>query len=356
MSEIWLSYNGKVLGHNNKILDSMTNINSRTLRFRFSNTSYTPRAGTTSRKGYWNAYDAANGIWDWNYNSNDWYQAFYNCLKPSVLGSGNTVSLISAGKMTGTSRVITMKEMFRSCSSLTSVIPFTPSEVTNMSYMFSGCTSLTSMPTIDTSSVTDMSYMFSGCSNLGSVAWLNTGACTTMLYMFELCSNLTTVPLFNTQSVTIMNSMFNRCASLVSVPQFNTASVTSMNAMFTGCSALETVPLFNTSACTNMSDMFSGSGIKTVPLMDTALVTTMKNMFLSCYSLESIPLFNTSSCGNMDYAFSDCYKVESGALALYQQASSQANPPTSHILCFSNCGRDTTTGAAELAQIPSGWK
>jgi len=54
--------------------------------------------------------------------------------------------------------------------------------------------------------------------------------------------------------------------------------------------------------------------------------------------------------------FYNCYKVESGALALYQQASTQATPPSSHSGTFSNCGRDTVTGAAELAQIPSNWK
>lgn len=39
-----------------------------------------------------------------------------------------------------------------------------------------------------------------------------------------------------------------------------------------------------------------------------------------------------------------------------QQASTQANPPANHSYTFTNCGRDTPTGAAELAQIPSGWK
>jgi hypothetical protein len=54
--------------------------------------------------------------------------------------------------------------------------------------------------------------------------------------------------------------------------------------------------------------------------------------------------------------FYNCYKVESGAYALYQQASTQTTPPSSHSNTFRNCGRDTTTGAAELAQIPSDWK
>jgi len=57
----------------------------------------------------------------------------------------------------------------------------------------------------------------------------------------------------------------------------------------------------------------------------------------------------------MTQTFHNCTKVESGALALYQQASTQTRPPSSHTYCFRSCGSDTTTGAAELAQIPSSW-
>jgi hypothetical protein len=54
--------------------------------------------------------------------------------------------------------------------------------------------------------------------------------------------------------------------------------------------------------------------------------------------------------------FYDCYSVESGALALYQQASTQANPPLEHYRTFSNCGTQTQTGLAEFNQIPNDWK
>jgi hypothetical protein len=57
----------------------------------------------------------------------------------------------------------------------------------------------------------------------------------------------------------------------------------------------------------------------------------------------------------MDHMFYRCTKVESGALALYQQASAQAIVP-SHDRTFYQCGSNTVTGAAELAQIPSDWK
>jgi hypothetical protein len=58
----------------------------------------------------------------------------------------------------------------------------------------------------------------------------------------------------------------------------------------------------------------------------------------------------------MNNTFGQTLNVEGGALALYQQASSQTNPPSSHSQTFYDCGKNTTTGAAELSQIPSDWK
>jgi surface protein len=85
-------------------------------------------------------------------------------------------------------------------------------------------------------------------------------------------------------------------------------------------------------------------------------VTDISDMFGDCTSLTTISLFDTSSVTNMNRTFSGCTNVQSGALALYQQASSQTTPPTLHTGTFHNCGSDTVTGAAELAQIPSSWK
>lgn len=129
------------------------------------------------------------------------------------------------------------------------------------------------------------------------------------------------------------SDLFYAAAWLLEVIDANSSNVTNMSFMFSFCSALTTAQLFDTSSVTNMSYMFH-----------------------NCNVLTSVPLFNTSSVTNMSNMFNNCYKVESGALALYTQASAQANPPASHTSTFRNCGRDTATGAAELAQIPSDWK
>lgn len=112
----------------------------------------------------------------------------------------------------------------------------------------------------------------------------------------------------------------------------NTTGITSMARMFYDCISLTSVAVFNTTSVTNMSYMFE-----------------------SCESLITVPLLNTSSVTNMDYAFDFCRYVESGALAMYQQASSQATPPSRHTGTFRYCGASTVSGHTELDQIPSSW-
>jgi len=106
---------------------------------------------------------------------------------------------------------------------------------------------------------------------------------------------------------------------------------------------------------TDFTKLLCYSNIVEVLGANTTGITNMDSMFRACTSLTSIPLFDTSKVTNMDYTFERCLKVQSGALALYQHASTQAIPPTNHTDTFSDCGSDTTTGAEELAQIPSSW-
>ena len=112
----------------------------------------------------------------------------------------------------------------------------------------------------------------------------------------------------------------------------------------------------NTTGVTDMSSMFDNCSVLTsVSLFDTSSVTNMAGMFVSCGALTSVPLFDTSSATNTSGMFYGCSNVQSGALALYNQASTQTNPPASHTDMFLNCGSGTTSGAAELAQIPVSW-
>ena len=189
-----------------------------------------------------------------------------------------------------------------------------------------------------------------------SVLGANTTGVTSMTGMFLDCSSLSSVALFDTGSCTQMDEMFSDCTSLITVPLFDTSSCTYMDDMFFGCTSLSAVPLLDTSACMTMSHMFHDcTSLVTVPLFDTSACRLMDDMLNGCTSLTTVPLFDTSSCLKMPRMFFGCTSVQSGALALYQQVSTQANPPVLYTNCFYNCGSNTTTGAAELAQIPASW-
>src|SRR5699024_3261145 len=90
-----------------------------------------------------------------------------------------------------TSQATDMRNMFRDCSSLTSVPDMDTSNVTYMYSLFQGCSSLTSVPEMDTSQVMNTQYMFFGCSALESVPDMQTSQVTIATNMFRECSSLT---------------------------------------------------------------------------------------------------------------------------------------------------------------------
>lgn len=126
--------------------------------------------------------------------------------------------------------------------------------------------------------------------------------------------------------------MFNNITALTDVISAETQNVSSMSRTFRYCSYLSSIALFDTSNVVNMNEAFE-----------------------YCYTLTSIPLFDTSKVRNMNSAFNDCQDVRTGALALYQQASTQEQI-TAHSEAFHNCGKRNSSGTSELAQIPYGWK
>jgi surface protein len=173
------------------------------------------------------------------------------------------------------------------------------------------------IPFSATAAVTTIRSMFQSCSSLTSVPLFNTAAVTTMQGMFNSCSSLTSVPLFNTAAVANMNSMFFSCSSLTSVPLFNTAAVTDMSSMFNSCSSLTSVPLFNTAAVTNMSSMFNScSSLTSVPALVVTAVsssTSLNSMFNSCSSLSRIEAkdfrftFSVANCNFSSAALNEIY-------------------------------------------------
>ena len=162
----------------------------------------------------------------------------------------------------------------------------------------------------------------------------------------------------NLQNVSSLQNLCVEQRSLKSVSSIRTSyKLTRCMNMFLGCSSLTQVPIFDTSEVEVFSTMFRGcTSLRSVPVYDTSKGFDFSGMFLDCHSLETIPQLPTGSAYDVSWIFEHCYKASSGILSMYNQMSTQANPPSRYTEAFRDCGRDSVTGSAELAQIPSSWK
>ena len=164
------------------------------------------------------------------------------------------------------------------------------SNVTDMSNMFRSCSSLTSVPQLDTSNVTDMSNMFYSCSSLTSVPQLDTSNVTGMNNMFYKCYSLTTIPQLDTSKVTNMYSMFYYCSKLTTIPQLDTSKVTNLNFIFNACRSLETIHMFNMKVSFDISS--------STKFTREALLEIINN----CYDLTTLGKTETLTMGSTNLA------------------------------------------------------
>lgn len=151
-----------------------------------------------------------------------------------------------------TSKVITMRYMFGSCTSLSTLDlnSFNTKKVTNMYNMFDHCTNLSTieLSNFNTKKVTKMYGMFQNCSSLSSIdlSSLETDNLNTTQVMFENCTNLSNITFstnFRTDKLKNMRNMFKECKaiSVIDLSNFNTSNVTDMRGVFYNCPKLETI-------------------------------------------------------------------------------------------------------------------
>ena len=154
--------------------------------------------------------------------------------------------------------------------------------------LFSNLKQIEGIENLNTENVTNMSDMFRFCSSLTSldVTHFNTGNVTSMADMFSSCPRLAELDVthFNTANVKNMSDMFASCSGLISldVTNFNTANVTNMRYMFKGCFKLKEI---------YVSDKFV-----------TDDVIDSKDMFLGCHSLSGDIDQNSVKVNDKTYA------------------------------------------------------
>lgn len=387
MANPYLKFNGKTVrvgSGGGRLISPFEPIPPYTLRVEFLNTPDCQSAGfdPTQGTGVESAPDWAYGTWrhvygnvyDWTYTSDTWF-VFYRSRNGNMYGSPWGKTNGGTDGYTHTDRFDTIayrvvganltgvkyipKLFSNAAKYLVSVALFDTSKIECAGSMFytTGTKApkyLTSLPDFDFSGINDESVPLGQ-----TTSWAVNQSIQGLMYF---CNNervLTSTPNLVFPSSRSINTkqMYSSCAALTSAT-LNGLQSSNAEAMFSSCKSLTSASLSNC-VITTAYRMFEGGPSAPVPLTNGVTISNVKvavradEMFR--YSLlPEIPLFDTAELGNANKMFDACYAVESGALALYQQMSSQENVP-SHTGTFTNCGRDTVTGAAELAQIPTDW-
>lgn len=327
----------------------------RTIRLQMTSGSVDPTSWTpvdTSKSYQWTIVSGTNDTWDCTYDYTDWTSVF----------SGKTEIAHVLGA--NLAEVTTMKNAFSGCSSLLTVDGITDSEqLVSTHNMFYNCTSLVSVSPFDTSNVTNIIGMFRTCKNLEEIPYINTSSVTQMTSACSECQKITTIPQFDLHNVTTMDQAFAFCDNLVNVPDLNTSKAIIMTGLFQDCKSLETAPNMSFANAMDVSSLFYDCyALKNVPNYDMTYARVFKQTFYACRSLTQIPdiMITTTSGGtgrvitSVQSMFAYCRNVESGILDFYNTVKDVPN--LTYRSCFSYCGVDTTSGSAELSQIPSGWK
>lgn len=172
----------------------------------------------------------------------------------------------------------------------------------------------------------------SGYGLIYNILGANVTGVKSMAYLcYRGAKRLNSVALFDTSHLECAGYMFGANARsamtrLTNLPNFDFSSINDLYDK-------DNVPSSTWTSMKGLSNFSTGNGI----------LTSVPNI--------TLPIDNTVTVTNMFY---NCKYVESGALTLYNKFVT-SGWQGSHGSCFKYCGSSTTTGAAELAQIPTGW-
>lgn len=234
------------------------------------------------------------------------------------LEQGSTVSLKSANIASSSS--IPWSSNVTSIKKVTFENEVSPTYITKW---FSGCTNLTqinNMEYLDTSKVTSMKDLFKNCSSLINVdlTGFNTSKVTTMETMFYGCTNLKSLDLssFNSPKLTSMKQMFNNCTNLetLNLTGFSTPNAVNTSETFYACRSLKELDLSGITKITTLYGTFRETALTKIDLrhIDTTRITAMQATFDGCMDLEEVYLngIDTSKVTSMSYCFRNCKSLE----------------------------------------------
>jgi surface protein len=175
--------------------------------------------------------------------------------------------------------------------------------VESMGNLFRQCTSLTSIDVskLDVSHTKELNAVFCGDTLLAHITGLSSwdvSHATYFMGMFEDCTSLTSVAdlaQWNLVKATNLRSMFRGCSGISSfddIAYWNVDSVTQMNGMFQDCKLLTHIDLshWNIGKSSEMDKMFQNTPLTAIDLSNNHIETVSPHMFASCTKLESVIL------------------------------------------------------------------
>ena len=207
--------------------------------------------------------------------------------------------------------------------------------------------------------------MFAHCSKLTHIQDMTTPKLSSAQQMFRECYSLVSLPFMNTSKVKSFTHFAHRCYALESFPAYDTSSATDLSRLASCCPKLTAFPLLNTSKATTIDGMLTGHSanytteykmhIAELPAFDFSNVVNAEDAFGNNESLKHVPTYIMPKVTDVSNMYLDCPNVESGIYQAYATYSSMTTPPTNTANFAKNCGTNTETGSAELAQIPASW-
>lgn len=267
--------------------------------------------------------DQANNVWDLYIPSTDWSAFFTPFLTEMHVQDIVEIVDVNADGVTNMSGLFRMNSVWPG-TKLTNARIRNTSSCQNFSYLLDGSNLLTTVKGIFLDSDTNgydvnATRMLYGCSALTHTGiWLANKLINSQVTHGDITYDF----IIDTP---IMSGMFGNCTSLTSIPYF----FMSTSAFYPAGAAWHSVSgVYN-----DWSALFKGC---------TGLVKISDGF-------DWTPQTDTSSM------FEGCVNVQGGALSLYNKLQNNYQGVERYTDCFKDCGSNTTTGAAELAQIPSSW-
>lgn len=333
-----------------------------TIRFKFDNTDIVPSNRGISASGSWgpvfdtNTHSVITGLWDYapgNFTSN--LRGQLNPQLMDIAHCGGLVELVDICKSTLSNKYF-FENGFANATALRKVnISSLTASSYRMTHAFDGCTGIMEASVLlDTCASTEV--MFGGCTSLRTL-YMRTGngisngtghGCTNLRDLtLEISSDgwflyqnghsdFTGAPLVNITFI----------APVYSVYRLHGVTAGADQETFAGLSDLESLILY---------ERDPGSSIELVqkPLP----ISFVGNFcFYRCSSLTAMPSLDLSAVRQCISMFENCVNIGSGILDTYNVLSAHIASSDEHGRCYRNCGIDSPTGSAELAQIPAGWK